>query len=83
MTVKSLMWLGLDLLYGLILSLSIVSFLKNTTGSILIIKHKDYNDVIIMLAFWDLFQISLDIFQEFDLDNLISKKPVLVKKKVY
>lgn len=38
-------------------------------------------DPIVTSAFQDLLQISPDIFQEFDLDNLVSEKPVLAKEK--
>ena len=54
---------------------------KNTTGGILLTRHKDRNDVLVTSAFRDLLQISPDIFQEFDLDDLVSTKPVLAKEK--
>ena len=75
------MRLGPDLLYGSIPSSSTVPSSKNTTGGISLTRHKNRNDLIVTSAFQDLFQISPDIFQEFDLDNLISKKPVLEKEK--
>ncbi len=78
---KSLMRLGPDLLYGPISSSSTVSSSKNTTGGILSTRHKDRNDVLVTSAFRDLLQISPDIFQEFDLDDLVSTKPVLAKEK--
>ena len=78
---KSLMRLGPDLLYSVILFSSIVPSSKNTAGGISLTRHKNHNDLIITSAFWDLFQISPDIFQKFDLDNLVSKKPFLVKEK--
>ena len=78
---KSLVGLGSDLLYSFISSLSIVLSLKNTTSGISLTRHKNRNDLIVTSAFWDVFQISLDIFQEFDLDNLVLKKPVLAKEK--
>ena len=78
---KSLMRLGPDLLYGPIPSSSTVPSSKNTTGGISSTRHKNRNDLIVTSAFRDLLQISPDIFQEFDLDNLVSKKPVLAKEK--
>ena len=76
------MRLGLDLLYGFISSSSsTVPSSKNTTGAISSTRNKNHNDLIVTSAFRDFLQISLDIFQEFDLDNLVSKKPVLAKEK--
>ena len=43
--------------------------------------HKNRTDPIVTSAFQDLLHISPDIFQEFDLDDLVSKKPVLAKEK--
>ena len=37
--------------------------------------------MIVISAFQDLLRVSLDIFQKFDLDNLVLKKPVLAKEK--
>lgn len=54
---------------------------KNTTGGIPSTRHKNRNNPIVTSAFRDLLQISPDIFQEFDLDNLVSEKPVLAKEK--
>ena len=48
---KSLIWLGLDLLYGFILFLSNVFFSKNITGNISLIKYKNCNNLIVMSAF--------------------------------
>ena len=45
------------------------------------LQNKNRNDLIITSTFQDLLQIFPDIFQEFDLDNLILKKPVLAKEK--
>ena len=75
------MRLGPDLLYGPIPSSSTVPSSKNITGGISSTRHKNRNDLIVTSAFRDLLQISPDIFQEFDLDNLVSKKPVLAKEK--
>lgn len=77
------MQLGPNLLYNSILSLSTVFFLKNTIDTIFLTRHKNLNNLIIMFVFLNLLQISLNIFQKLDLDNLIIKKPVLVKKKIY
>ena len=78
---KSLMRLGPDLLYGPISSSTSVSSSKNTTGGISSTRHKNRNDLIVTSAFRDLLQISPDIFQEFDLDDLVSKKSALAKEK--
>lgn len=78
---KSLMRLGPDLLYGPIPFSLTISFSKNITGGISLTRYKNRNDLIVTSAFQDLLQISPDIFQEFVLDNLVSKKPVLAKEK--
>ncbi len=78
---KSLMRLVPDLLYGLVPSPSTAPSSKNTTGGIPSTRHKNRNDPIVTSAFQNLLQISPDIFQEFDLDNLVSEKPVLAKEK--
>ena len=75
------MRLGPDLLYGFISFSSTIPSSKNTTGDISSTRHKNYNDLIIMSVFWNLLQIFSDIFQEFNLDNLVLKKLVLAKKK--
>ena len=75
------MRLGPDLFYGPIPSSSTAPSSKNTTGGILSTRNKNRNDPIVTSALRELLQISPDIFQEFDLDNLVSEKPVLAKEK--
>lgn len=75
------MRLGPNLLYGFILSLLTVPSSKNIIIGISSTRYKTNNDLIVTSAFPVLLQISLDFFQEFDLENLVSKKPVLVKEK--
>ncbi len=56
------------------ISKSIISGISSTI-------HKKHNNLIVMFAFQDLLQISPDIFQELFLDNFVSKKLVLAKRK--
>lgn len=74
------MRLGLNLLYGSISSPSTGCSLINTRGGISWTRHKNRNNVIVKSAFRDLFQISSDIFHEFDLGNLRSRKHILAKE---
>ncbi len=77
MITKNFVRLKPDLIYGFKSFLPTASNSKNTIGDTSSTGDKKRNDPIVISAFQDLFQISLDIFQEFDLDNLISKRPVL------
>lgn len=72
------MRLELDLFYGPISLSSTVLSSKNTTSGIFSTRHKNYNNLLVMFAFQDLLQISSDIFQELDIDNMVFKIPVLV-----
>ena len=49
----------------------------------LILSNQLRNDPIVIYAFQDLLQISLDIFEEFVLDDMVSKNLSQPKRKVY
>lgn len=79
MVTRSFIRLGPDLVYELKLSLQTTLTTKNTICGTLSTRYKKHNDPIVMSAFQDFLHISPDIF---DLDDLVSKKPVLAKEKV-
>ena len=62
------MQLGLDLIYGFNPSI----FSKNTKTSGTSVRNKKCEDQALINAFQDLFRIEPDIFEEQDLDDLIS-----------
>lgn len=78
---KNLMRLGPDLIYGPKHPPSTTLSSKNTTGGISSTRNKKRTNPIDTTAFQELLQISPDIFEEFVLDDLVSKKPVPVKEK--
>ena len=70
-----------NLVYSLILSLLTIVSSKNTIDGIFSVRHKNRKNLIVISGFSNFLQIFLDIFQKFDLDNLVLKKPILVKEK--
>ena len=80
MVTKNLMGLGPDLICGP-KPLPSTACSKNTTGGISSTRNTKRVNPIDTTVFQELLQISPDIFEEFVLDDLVSKKPVLVKGK--
>ena len=69
---KDLTRLGLDLIPRFFPSAALTS--KNTLGGIFLTRHKKRTNPVDMTTFQELLQISPDIFEEFVLDDVVSKK---------